>query len=99
MILKCILGGFMNKELRSKLDETSEKFLEDLKLRSISYIKMYSENKMPVIILKSRLGVNYKYLSRILSDKNYFELNSPTKIININTLAVKLTEASKKKGL
>lgn len=85
----------MNPKLKARLDETSEDFLEEHRRRAMYFIRS-NDGEMDVIMLKSRMAVNYKFLSKVINDEVLFELSSPTREININTLRISLTEYAEK---
>lgn len=89
----------MNKEMRNVLDKVSEDFLEEMKLKAIAHIKMYGEEPIPLLILKSRLGINYKFLSKILEDESYFEVESSELILDVSTMSVKVSDYGRIKFL
>lgn len=85
----------MVNKVRIACEMASEQYLEDLKIKSAAFFLQTNCDTMPVLKLKSYLGINYLYLSKILNDELYFSLSSPIKEFSIDDIDVTITQYAK----
>lgn len=85
----------MNNKLRIACENASEQYLEDLKIKSAAFFMQTDQDSMPVLKLKSYLGINFKYLSKILNDELYFSLSSQLKEPLVDDITITITKYAK----
>lgn len=75
--------------------QASQDYIENLRLKSVGLFLQNDTNSMPLLKLKSYLGINFKYLAKVVDDELYFTLSAPLSDSSVENISISVSQFGK----